>query len=63
MSAPSLVVVMAEDGRFQVFRMQGGRPVEVTDEYSVRLIPVKFDDGAPDAQGFHVSRKEVIPHG
>lgn len=61
MSAASLVVVMAEDGRFQVFRMQCGRPVEVTDDYAVRVIPVKFDDGAPDAQGFHVARKRPVP--
>lgn len=60
MSAPALVVVMAEDGRFQVFRMQGGRPVEVTDDYAVRMIPVKFDDGAPDADGFHVARRAKV---
>lgn len=56
---PKLVVLMDASGRqFQVFRVDVGRPVDVTREYEVHYFPM--DDGSGRlVRGFHVGRRDA----
>lgn len=56
---PRLVVLMDASGaKFQVFRVDGGVPVEVTREYEVHYFPM--DDGSGRlVRGFHVGRRDA----
>lgn len=47
MSAELLIVVMAQNGAFQVFRNEGGAPVDVSDEFVIDV----------EAESFTVRRK------